>query len=1403
MKRSINYLKNASTSPGKRNRLHLLALATLVLSVILSFAPQSASAFDLYLQTGSTVNGSGGSWSNGSSNEGSPKIDAQKFTDKGNNTFTLDITSWSNLTNNTLYFRFCRSDYGDGYAPYVDGTQKTIDPVSYSNDYGIYGTGDKFSWAFRPTAGYVYRITVKITNTDGQSSDHRTSLGSVKVEELALPIVSYEYQPNNGSWTSFTEGNNFVVLRGSQLPAKLRQNTYNVIEGTVSHSYKYFASDNASLTSIESNYTLVDDESSASQYTFDNKKNTRNYTLKYVEPSAEGTGKISLTEDDNNVKIYIKADAAPYIWAYTSTTNSLNTNQKWPGDQVTAETTVDGESGWYVWTSPSDETVFSYILSNGKGNGLNQSAELKADGKDVYVVYNGFNQTTIVDPNAASEITSGLQFNSNYNTTNWNTADMASKSNGWVWEYSDAVANFPAGDVYFRITNSTDVTKGLAAPSNALQVSVNDEVGAEASLGTPDENNGNYKFSNSEYARNRYSKFTFQAYRTVNGKWHVRILGTPKAHYEISYNRGDSWSWLAPDNGTSTTTSGTAYSSNFIIRHVAEDGTLSYLTVPSGSGSEISTTGLAFTSTVSSDVNSKSVGAVFTLPSSMTGSGNRSDGYGYTISINPSSNALTVAYAHENAGRWLWIKKNGANDETAVGYRMSPSRSRGGGAVSTTMFTQNIKSDELLKALQEKNGNSYISYGDAIEAYVTTGNKFSDTKASSYLSVGTKLQDKHSYTWYWDENTSNGAESSRWRVVDNAGGNISNDAGFGYNTDYYVIGNFESANADVQIDPSKDVNRTKLTRYVYKKGSNGVGTECPVGSDNIKDADLQAADSIVYRVNIPRPKEGWGELYLAVSPKEFMDDGNGSNPWNNDDWNLVIRPQVQTYNTDGDDGGYGGMDATATEGGLFKSTGAMTKTGWPVLDDRSRNQALNPDVSMHTTATSYIFSMNVTYHTYRIVFNDVAKDNHMYIVGPAVDVVNTTGATAFDDNGNVDKNGTIVNGTGSGTDDANTENSAKNWMGTGLQLTWDANEQCYKYMVDGKETAIRMIPKQQFRFVVGRDFTNPWYGEDSNKPLVIKSLTSDYGLTNNYSSSANNDTQFQNYLNTVPSSPTNKIYDVDQNITWGLENRPSTYEYNFIRLYIKRVGSESLAFYTVRRKVGFHKFSQSYSLQDETGQSYQYWRSWSDYNACRIPEGVHVYVVSDYDNTLETDMFTPQIGIAKLVDITSLGYIPANTGVILGCDENKFADNQHRVYMETYPDDPNATALPDGVNTKLTPAMGTDRVLNYDDTMFPFGEINGIAGFYYPKKGIKTTNNDCYLKYNPQQAKKNVVGSLAFTFGDIISVPTGIDSVEDSSDAETNAEAKAPYYTISGVRLSGKPSAPGFYIHNGKKIIIK
>lgn len=48
-----------------------------------------------------------------------------------------------------------------------------------------------------------------------------------------------------------------------------------------------------------------------------------------------------------------------------------------------------------------------------------------------------------------------------------------------------------------------------------------------------------------------------------------------------------------------------------------------------------------------------------------------------------------------------------------------------------------------------------------------------------------------------------------------------------------------------------------------------------------------------------------------------------------------------------------------------------------------------------------------------------------------------------------------------------------------------------------------------------------------------------------------------------------------------------------------------------------------------------------------------------------------------------------------------------------------------------------------------------------------------------------------------------IDNATSISNIKANTQSNDSWYTISGTRLSGKPTQKGVYIHQGKKVVVK
>ena len=178
---------------------------------------------------------------------------------------------------------------------------------------------------------------------------------------------------------------------------------------------------------------------------------------------------------------------------------------------------------------------------------------------------------------------------------------------------------------------------------------------------------------------------------------------------------------------------------------------------------------------------------------------------------------------------------------------------------------------------------------------------------------------------------------------------------------YRLVGNFSNATGYVEMDPKQtSFYSNVMTKYLYLNG-----TEYEAG---VAGAPTEAAaDSIVYKIDIKRPANGWNGLYLDVVEADKV--GSGTN-WtgDNSNWETVIRPLIWLGKE---------QDGTALHGGLTTA---------------NSNQSLNPAPA--DDFTGYTFSFNATDMTYSLQFH-----TSLNIVGPAV--AGTDGAWALNNTDNV------------------------------------------------------------------------------------------------------------------------------------------------------------------------------------------------------------------------------------------------------------------------------------------------------------------------------------------------------------------------------------------------------------------
>ena len=202
----------------------------------------------------------------------------------------------------------------------------------------------------------------------------------------------------------------------------------------------------------------------------DNKEKNGKLTFKKVDPNA-------------GITVYVKADKAPYIYAWTST--STGTVNKligdWPGKVMEDSEEIDGAKYWSY--SFDGVEKFNVILNNG-GNGA-QSGDITGIDSDIYLEYDGGSSAKKIDApvNTGAKVTlspNGGDFEKSISVT----ATLSSNAkSGWYKIGNDEQVNLTPGQaatftlgadmmegesktVTWSATNAENVTKTGSATFN-------------------------------------------------------------------------------------------------------------------------------------------------------------------------------------------------------------------------------------------------------------------------------------------------------------------------------------------------------------------------------------------------------------------------------------------------------------------------------------------------------------------------------------------------------------------------------------------------------------------------------------------------------------------------------------------------------------------------------------------------------------------------------------------------------------------------------------------------------------------------------------------------------------------------------------------------------------------------
>lgn len=517
------------------------------------------------------------------------------------------------------------------------------------------------------------------------------------------------------------------------------------------------------------------------------------------------------------------------------------------------------------------------------------------------------------------------------------------------------------------------------------------------------------------------------------------------------------------------------------------------------------------------------------------------------------------------------------------------------------------------------------------------------------------------------------------------------------------------------------------------------------------------------------------------------------NPGGNTSWNKVYRPLISLGNM---------LDGRALIGGLTTAGAGM--------DNNEGDQSLNPKTS--NDYTSYTFRFNATTYTYQLEFH-----TSLYLVGPGVSATKGMGSWNISNPSTSDPR---------------------------IRLTATQEKDHYRNLV-------YFTQGQPFRFIKNTDesatptYENSWMENDYAPKWEGASADGDYYPYNE--TQLQYETQYKNYLSTGSTVPS----DNDNSILFDL---PSGW------YYVNFYPNATKPYYTIEHSMELRDFNEVYyrsaavSGEQRTVEGrngYNFLRVWSDHIAWNKPDNIDVFVVSAFNH--DATSHTTTATLTKL----NVNYIPANTGVILGCklskdnltsglvydnaatlawDKGEYVNKYNTLTAELTPYSAPSTSY--SGESKLIPLYEETSLQRFsDETGIKTGDgyANYLFGFYRRKKYVqnytgddkifdlgfwlttgegKTYANSAFLHLTKAQAEDlgvgtayNNIGSASKAFAPAFmllfdeSDDNIITGISDITTAKGNSVASQGWYTLQGVRIP-KPTQRGIYIYNGKKVIV-
>ncbi len=1054
------------------------------------------------------------------------------------------------------------------------------------------------------------------------------------------------------------------------------------------------------------------------------------------------------------------------------------------------------------WYGIDNFTFKSTNTSNSlKENTGNAHIDINLTGTYTFNMTEGDNGTislNVTYPTVTVTLPTNLKFQSDAEN-NWESRDMTSSNENKRWEYTLNMSNSNKEVVWFRFVDENNSNACVLANSNGVEVAADGKAHDVAYLRSNSTTN-NFKF----YTTGA-QQYTIVAQQVSGKNWNVTITagGGTKTEYVLDCNDA-SYSPMQSGNEYTFTLPKSAFTTSGLSFSIAKTtGTsTTYLKADNNTFgghvnsqingiTESNTTATNFTYTANSgtDLPSGDITVIY-------------DASGNTLTLNYESQqsvinkSYYVVFPDANVGNTARADKTVTNiPDKHTAFRLIPSRNRNANTLDTDLVSINLKIDgdkgRQLRYDTEGNIKFYITDGsgnyfkkndnvtggkDYLHAFANGENQGGQTANNGVDRYDTRTGSMQTNTpdYYYTIHKNDAAEtksltfmfskdnkSDKTYIIDSKGNTKT------YNKPSNSVDGFgsgmKSGNLIVGFLTSRGYNSTYFTNHI-SKGVYLVGQMDGTSYTHNKKypmkqilyplgaSDEAKADSIVYSCTVKKGSADWDDFFLSFSTGDKVEDGNNL-------WNLLLRPNVQNQ-----------MDGQALEGGVtfFKND----------YGTDNAQQALNPLLSdaQKNRYVSYTIYFNATYSTYRIEFHD-----GFYIAGPAVD-------------------------------ESGSYEPAKRIAMSSAELNGKQH-----YIYTGK-----FVQGQPFAFFLNEDSYTFNYCEDNNAVSPTSATDAwyvqapteggDYAFYNHVQYNTNGSNENKN----LGKDDSGKDYS---GMIWGLPTGTYT-----IRFYNHKEETGNNQLYTVDKEVTMANvtstFKDSESATSATVHNYGGWRTLSDDCALLLPNGVKAY-------------YAAKVGKGKvyLKELTE-GYIPAHCPVILS-NPNLLAGNKS-IAFPVYPDGYNVR-LAEGEQNYLkdcyeqagtvSPEVtenGTKKYNYFFSYRFKFAgkEMSDVPlGFWKPFAGTATKKNYSYLsvdkQLNPSEYEnynftynegETVVSTKAYCFvmafdedelGD--NTTTGIEQVKDNAEVDMT---NAVWHNMQGVRIT-KPSAPGMYICNGKKVVVR